>query len=262
LRDAQVLSQRLYPFPPVAGRWGYEGSFDADTRGTYPWYIAEMSQLARDAEGTPLYTWLLRLGAVGHVVALHTDGLERLLPLAQYSTLYPEPARLFRVPDPRPRAYLVSGARPGGTAMELAGAAATLDPAREVLLAGLSAPVAPDPAFRGAVHALTIHPDRVHAEIEASAPGWLVLVDAFDPGWRASVDGVAVDLLRANVAFRAVRVGSGRHSVDLVYRPFGVMAGLALSGLGVAVFAGLLLLEASPRPTRPTSAPSAERERR
>ena len=40
LHHAQVLAQRLYPFPPVAGRWGFESSFDPDFQGLYPSYLA------------------------------------------------------------------------------------------------------------------------------------------------------------------------------------------------------------------------------
>jgi hypothetical protein len=237
--QAQVLAQRLYPFPPSAGRWGFEGSFDPDFRGLDPSYLAQLSQLAVQAEGTPLHTWLLRVGAVGHVVALHSEGLTALEEVAALPTLFPEPARAFRVPRPRPRAYLVSGARPGGESSALVDAAADMDPEREALIAGLPAPVAPDPAFTGAVPRFEVRPDRVSAQIEASAPAWLVMVDTFDPGWLASVDGVPAPLLRANVAFRAVRVAQGPHRVELVYRPRGVSVGLLVSGVFAAALAGL-----------------------
>jgi hypothetical protein len=238
-REAQVLAQRLYPFPPSAGRWGFEGSFDPNFQGLYPWYLADLSSAVVQAEGTPLHHWLLRLGAVGHVVALHTEGLEALRPVAALPTLFPEPARAFAVPRPLARAFLVSGARPGADVGALRGAAADLDPEREALLADLPARVAPDPGFTGAVRHFEVRPDRVRAEVEANVPAWLVMVDAFDPGWRARVDGVPAPLLRANVAFRAVAVPAGRHRVELTYRPSGVGAGLAISGLAALALAGL-----------------------
>jgi len=65
-------------------------------------------------------------------------------------------------------------------------------------------------------------------------------VDAYDPGWRATLDGGAAPLLRANVAFRAVPVPAGRHEVELRYRPRSLILGLlvtAVTGLSALAFA-------------------------
>ena len=78
-------------------------------------------------------------------------------------------------------------------------------------------------------------PDRVRLDVEAERAGYVVLADAFDPGWRATLDGAAVPLLRANVAFRAVAVPPGRHVVEIVYRPRAVTLGLALTLLTLAL---------------------------
>jgi hypothetical protein len=239
LREAQVLAQRLYPFPPVAGRWGFEGSYDRDYQGLYPWYLADLSRLTVSAEGTALHAWLMRVGAVGHVVALHSQELSELEEVGARPTLFPEPARAFRVPRARPRAYVVSGARPGADTGALVRASADMDPGREALIADLPVRVPPTPGFVGEVRHLEVRPDRVRAEVAASGPGWLVLVDTFDPGWAARLDGAAAPLLRANVAFRAVRVPTGEHTVEIVYRPRALTAGLMVSGLALLALCGL-----------------------
>jgi uncharacterized membrane protein YfhO len=59
----------------------------------------------------------------------------------------------------------------------------------------------------------------VELEAEMEGAGHVLMLDAWDPGWRASVDGEPVPMLRADVAFRAVQVPAGRHRVSLVYRP-------------------------------------------
>jgi uncharacterized membrane protein YfhO len=74
-------------------------------------------------------------------------------------------------------------------------------------------------------------------EVQAGRAGYVVLADAFDPGWRATVDGEPAPLLRANVAFRAVAVPAGRHVVEMVYRPRAVILGLALTLLTLALVA-------------------------
>jgi uncharacterized membrane protein YfhO len=74
-------------------------------------------------------------------------------------------------------------------------------------------------------------------ETRSSAPGYLVLVEAYDPGWRASVDGSPAEVRRANVGFRAVAVPGGTHRVVFVYRPRAALVGLAASIVTLVVCA-------------------------
>jgi uncharacterized membrane protein YfhO len=69
----------------------------------------------------------------------------------------------------------------------------------------------------------------VRVVIEASHPGYAVLVDAYDQGWRATVDGTPVAVERANVCFRAVPVPAGSHVVEYTYRPRSIALGLAVT---------------------------------
>jgi hypothetical protein len=227
--ELKVLSQRLYPFPPVAGRWGFEGSFDVDTRGLYPRNMSSMIDLLRAVEGTPLHRRLLQIGAVRWVIALHTRGFEDLDLEQTVPSLFPEPIRRFAVPDPLPRSYVVGGARvaDGPAALGLL-LDPSFDPRREVVLS--AAPVdLPSLDFKGTSRILELVSDRVRIEAELSTPGYLVLVDAYDPGWKATLDGGPVPVLRANVAFRAVHVPAGRHVVQFLYRPVWLLRGLGLS---------------------------------
>ena len=57
-------------------------------------------------------------------------------------------------------------------------------------------------------------------EAEAPAGGILLLNDVWHPWWRASVDGVETEIMKANVIFRAVVVPRGRHVVRFTFRPF------------------------------------------
>jgi len=62
--------------------------------------------------------------------------------------------------------------------------------------------------------------------------GYLVLGDAFAPGWQATLDGEPVPVLAADVAFRAIAIPEGEHEVELRYRPWSRTLGLPLVALG------------------------------
>ena len=65
--------------------------------------------------------------------------------------------------------------------------------------------------------------------MEAKADGHVVLLDTFYPGWHAEVDGREQPIRAADLAFRAVAVTPGRHTVRFFYRPTSVIAGGGLS---------------------------------
>jgi hypothetical protein len=70
--------------------------------------------------------------------------------------------------------------------------------------------------------------------------GLVRLADLLYPGWVASVDGVATEVLRADVALRAVPVGPGEHSVVFEYRPTFRTAACWTTGLAVIALITLL----------------------
>ena len=70
-------------------------------------------------------------------------------------------------------------------------------------------------------------------DCETSADGLLIIASTWYPGVTATVDGEPVEVLRANVAFCATPLPAGRHRVELIYRPHGLAAGLAVTGLSL-----------------------------
>jgi hypothetical protein len=90
------------------------------------------------------------------------------------------------------------------------------------------------PAGRGGTARIVAYAnDRVALEVESDGPGLLVLHDLHYPGWVARVNGVERPVARANLLFRGVEVGSGRHRVEFVFRPFS-LANLAAALRSVA----------------------------
>jgi len=223
-----AFAVQSYLYPPTGTRWGLYGSYEADLYSLFSPQLRSLTLVLRAAEETPLHARLLRIGSVDHVVALHEEGLQELRPLAAVPSPFGMPVRVFRVPDPLPRAYAVSGARIAeGPQTYRTLADPSFDPAGEVVLAeGTETPGA---GRAGTVRVLEHRHDRVRMAADLDRAGYVVLVDAYDPGWKATVDGTSATILRANAAFRAVHVAQGRHVVEMVYRPMSMMVGTALS---------------------------------
>lgn len=72
-------------------------------------------------------------------------------------------------------------------------------------------------------------PQSVKVKTQSASEEILVFSDAYDPGWRASIDGKPTKVYRANYNFRAVIVPEGDHQIDFIYQPKSFMIGLFLS---------------------------------
>ena len=87
-------------------------------------------------------------------------------------------------------------------------------------------PLAAAAVVSGKARIVEDRPERVVVDTDAATPAYLVLGDTFDPGWSATVDGQPAPIRPAYVAFRAVYLAAGTHTVVFTYRPGGVRAGL------------------------------------
>jgi len=244
---AGALGLQTYLYPPISARWAVYGSFDRDLLGLTSRAVSDLRALFVAADDTPALAPVLRLGAVDVAITLHDIGP----PFVPAGTFADAPRRLatraFRVPSPLPRIFVVTRAveRPGSDFGPFV--RGELDPASTIILDSGPLPPGSDEgnASSARLEGLVERPDQLHASVETDRPAWLVWVNAHDPGWRASVDGAAAPLLRANHAFMAVAVPPGRHVLDLRYRPPAVGFGLAGSLAGLVT--GLTLALRRPR---------------
>jgi hypothetical protein len=160
--------------------------------------------------------------------------------------------RLFELPATSGRAYVVETLRllptePTVLSTLAALGASGIDPHRTAVgvesdLAGVTLP----PGSRaGRAEVVLAQPDAI--DVRAEGPGLLVLTDAWDPGWEASLDGAPARVLRVNHGEMALVLPEGRHRVVFAYRPEGLRAGLGLSAVGAAA---LVLLARAPRRRR------------
>ena len=198
--------------------------------------LAPQAALGRRLPGLPLEDRLriLSIARAGFLLTYETlvhPGLEAGPVLDDLSR---PPLRLYRVRSILPRARFVARAVPPAHPGDLARSLADpgFDPRREALIDGAAAAVR-SPG-EGTAEILEDSPERVRLRVETPAPGFLVLSDAYDPGWRARLDGAPVQVTRADGLFRAVAVPAGRHEVVMVYAPPSVRRGLMVSLLAVA----------------------------
>jgi hypothetical protein len=112
------------------------------------------------------------------------------------------------------------------------------DPLVETVLEGTDPPL-PFGAGEVAVLERTNHRHRLRVHVEPPG-GLLVVARTWDRSWRARVDGVEVQSLRADGFLAAVRVPAGRHEVVFTYENPLVAAGAALTLVSLAVAGALL----------------------
>ena len=143
-----------------------------------------------------------------------------------------------------PRAYLVPEARVIEDPDQLLDSLddPAFDPREEVLieetpLEQVSSGV--HSASMESVRIVRYRPEEVIIEVVSDHSGYLVLTDAFYPGWTAFVNGLETRIYRANYLFRSVQLQAGSNTVRFVYRPKSLRVGVLLSALcavGLAVF--------------------------
>ena len=78
--------------------------------------------------------------------------------------------------------------------------------------------------------------------LQVSTPeaAFLVISEAFYPGWKAEIDDKPTEIYRANFAFRALAIPAGRHKVTLSYKPLSFKIGVWVSiATFVFIIAGL-----------------------
>ena len=108
------------------------------------------------------------------------------------------------------------------------------DPTTTVILEG-GQNLATDPTSTLAIWEYELH--TVTISVETDQPGYLVLPDAYYPGWQATVDDRLAPIERANYAFRAVYVPAGKHVVKFSFNPL-----IWKVGLGLTTLSSLFLL--------------------
>lgn len=125
-------------------------------------------------------------------------------------------------------------------AAEFEGWPRTFEDMQAQLDAGLRV-VAPEVRGQEPLRTLVDEPTRKVFEVNRVFPAWLVISQAWFPGWKAYVNGDEVPVWRANYAFDAIAAPAGRSTIEFVYEPESLRAGAwvgvvsLVAGLGALV---------------------------
>ncbi|MBI1882302.1 MAG: YfhO family protein, partial [Chloroflexi bacterium] len=87
------------------------------------------------------------------------------------------------------------------------------------------------PSPNDQVEITSYQPERVEIATSLDSSGWLVLTDAYYPGWQATIDDQPAEILQVNIMFRAVEVPAGEHTVVFEFRPRSLTRGLWISSV-------------------------------
>jgi hypothetical protein len=134
-------------------------------------------------------------------------------------------AYVYENPRALPRVMLLTDWRVADFDELLRSGWPAVDPRRTVLLMKAPGGVSPGAAGDGVVNAASARLLRyanteVVVRVEAPVEGILLLNDVWQPWWRASIDGIDTEILKANVIFRAVVCPRGRHVIRFSFHPF------------------------------------------
>jgi len=156
----------------------------------------------------------------------------------------------YRTAAPAPRLYLADRILVAADARSALERIAQPDfrPGRDAVVS--APPPAPVGRETGKIEETTFGRGFVRARVSLPVPGFLVVADSWYPGWSASVDGSAVDIIRTNGIVRGVYVAAGRHDVEMHYSPASFRVGCRISLAAATVLVTIVLLSLRHRSMR------------
>lgn len=160
----------------------------------------------------------------------------------KFDLVFDRGTKIYRNRAVLPRAFIVPEAKllSRGELIQAELRSPGFDPRRTVLLQDEPAG-APAGGGRGEARLVAYRAEEVVIRASVSSGGgWLVLSDAFYPGWQATVDGKPVKIFRADYAFRAVPLPEGTHLVRFAYHPLSYRLGRSIS-LATLLLMGVLI---------------------
>jgi uncharacterized membrane protein YfhO len=126
---------------------------------------------------------------------------------------------------------------------------ASFDPERSVVLTEVPAwqTLRTDPdtrPFSSKIEMTDFQINHLSFRVTTSSDAALVLSQMWFPGWKASVDGQDVPVLRADAALTGILLPAGSHDVHFEFRPMSFTIGAVITILTVLVVIALIITRA------------------
>lgn len=230
--QSSIFNSQLAPLPTSPQKGGGDSGFQSP-----------VSSLQFPQPVTPLsITFSGPMALRSATLVDERTGAFQALTLGPYRLVHSGDVKIYEYAQRLPRAFVLAQTQavPDMATALAQMQATTFDPAQAVLL---ETPVLAE--FQAeAVQPVSFElytPERI--QLKATGPGYLVLTDAHYPGWVAKVDGEPTPIYAANVAFRAIALPPGVHTVTFDFAPWTVVVGLGVSVLAWGAAVGTWLWE-------------------
>lgn len=82
--------------------------------------------------------------------------------------------------------------------------------------------------------------DRMEIEVSTQADGFLKIIESYDIGWNAYIDGIKVPIEKLDGFMMKVSVPKGSHNIILQYKTPGAITGMGLFIFGLVLFLTIL----------------------
>jgi hypothetical protein len=173
-----------------------------------------------------------------------------IAPQGEFELAHSGDVKIYEKHTVLPRAFFVSAVRYAANDAEAVQLmqAETFDPAKKVVIVngenerrgeGENSPSVP-PSLHPSI--ISYSPEHIVIDVDAPQDGYLILTDAYYPGWTATIDGQPAGIERADLMFRAVKVPAGQHRVEFRYQPQSFSIGLAISIGTLVILSGMWLI--------------------
>jgi hypothetical protein len=166
-------------------------------------------------------------------------------PAGDFRRIHSGDVKIYERKNAPGRAWLVHGIQPAKddvTALSIL-ADPDFDPRATAVVTGASENRPAGAAASGErVTVLAWEAERIALAAEVVSPAILVLADSDYPGWQATVDGTAADILRANYLFRGIALEPGSHEIVFTYAPASWRWGVMISAATLLALIGALVV--------------------
>jgi tetratricopeptide (TPR) repeat protein len=151
-------------------------------------------------------------------------------------------ARIYRINDYIPRVFFITNVQKADESWIISALRNNEFNPKEILYLSEEFPEVPPLNSESKTEIKHYSPHKISIDVSSEADGFLVLSDAYYPGWKCYVDGKEEKIYKAYAFLRAVYIKKGRHRVEFIYAPFSYKIGKIITITTLIISAVILLI--------------------